>query len=148
MSSEIEIVRSGDQSQVNRLKSKATANTRNTQMAVSSSNGGLGLPTGDLAVTVVWGTIGIVAVKDASGGSWGVGGGGESRTTVSGASPSAACVTPASGIVCGGSGTTISGFEPPGVFGSGKHSRFDFSQRGQTQFLDLGDKRGVLDNRS
>lgn len=78
-----------------------------------------------------------------SGGSWGGGDGNEAEIVVSGASSVADCFTSASCIVCDGSGTTVSGSEPPGA-GSGKHSRFDFSQRGQTQFLDLGRERGDI----
>jgi len=69
---------------VNRLKSKASTNTRSTQIAVSSSSGGLGLPTGDLVVAKVCGTIGAVADKNSPGGSWGDGGGDESVTVMSG----------------------------------------------------------------
>ena len=112
-------------------------------MAVSSNNGGLGLLAGDLVVTALCWTIGIAVAENSSGGSWGDGGEGESEIVVSGAS---SLVAPTFGVVCGG--TAVSGFEPPGI-GSGKHSRFDFSQRGQTQFLDLESERGrVLGNHS
>lgn len=110
-------------------------------MAVSSSNGGLGLPIGDLAETPVCG-IGVTGVKDSSGRSWRDGGDEISGTVVSGSSSFTVCVTSASGVVSSRSGATTSVSEPPGV-GSGKHSKFDFSQRGQTQFLDLGSGRGV-----
>ena len=59
----------------------------------------------------------------------------------SGISSLSICVTSTSGTVCGGSGAAVSGFGPPGVW-SGKHSRFDFSQRGQNHVLDLGSERG------
>ena len=109
-------------------------------MAVSRSSGGLGLPTGDLVVTVVCWTIGMAATEGVSGGSLGVEDEDKSETVVSGASSLAVCIISASGVVCGGSDATVSRFGPSGV-GSGKHSRFDFSQRGQTQFLDLGSKK-------
>ena len=112
-------------------------------MAVSSSNGGLGLLTGDLVVTVVCGAIEVVAGKDSSGGSRIDGGEGESVTVVSGTSAFTTWVTSTSCGVSGGSGTTASGFKAPGA-GSSKHSRLDFSQRGQTQFLDLESERGGI----
>lgn len=61
---------------MNRLKSKANANTRSTHMAVSSSNGGLGFPTGDLGGTAVCGTSRVAAGKDSSECSWEDGDGG------------------------------------------------------------------------
>lgn len=111
-------------------------------MAVSSSNGGLGLLTEDLAEAAVGGRMGVAAGKDSSEGSWGDRSEGGSETVVFGSSSFPICVTSASCINSGGLGATVSEVEPPGV-GSGKHSRFDFSQRGQTQFLDLGSERGV-----
>jgi hypothetical protein len=143
-----------DWSQVNRLKSKASANTRSTQIAVSSSNGGLWLPVGDLVVGAVCGTIGAVD-RDSSEGSWGDGDGRESETVVSrtvvsgtvvsgmvasGTSSFATFITSTSGRASVRPDTIVSGFEPSGVW-SGRHSRFDFSQRGQTQLLDLGNER-------
>jgi len=56
----------GGSSQVNRLKSNASANTSSTHIAVSSSNGGLGLPTGDLVGTAVC-EVGVAAGKVSSG---------------------------------------------------------------------------------
>lgn len=44
-------------------------------------------------------------------------------------------------FVSRGAGVIVSELGPPGA-GSGKHSRFDFSQRGQTQFLDLASEMG------
>ena len=131
----------GNLSQVNRLKSNANANTRSTQMAVSNSNGGLGLPTEDIFETAACG-IWVATRGDSSGGSRGDGDGKGSGTVVSGSPSLPTCATSASGVVSGESGAVVSVFKPPGV-GSGKHSRFDFSQRGQNQFLDLGSERGV-----
>jgi hypothetical protein len=110
-------------------------------MAVSSSNGGLGLPTEGLVETAVCG-IWVATRGDSSGGSRGDWDREGSEAVVSGSSTFSTCVISASGVVSSGSGVTVSVFEPPGV-GSGKHSRFDFSQRGQTQFLDLRNKRRV-----
>lgn len=67
---------------MNRLKSRASANTRSTQMAVSSSNGGLGSLTGDLVTTVVCGTTGTVVGKVSPACSRGDGGGDESDMVV------------------------------------------------------------------
>lgn len=67
---------------MNRLKSKASANTRSTQMAVSSSNGGLGSPTGDLVITIVSGTMGTVGGKGSPWESRGDGCGDKSMTVV------------------------------------------------------------------
>jgi len=53
-------------------------------MTVSSSSGGLGLPTGDLVVIKVCGTIGVVADRNSSGRSWEDGDGDESVTMMSG----------------------------------------------------------------
>jgi hypothetical protein len=110
-------------------------------MAVSNSNGGLGLPTEGLAETAVCG-IGVGIVGDSSRGSWRDEDREGSGAVVAGSSSFPTRVTSASGVVSSGSGPAISVFEPPGVV-SGKHSRFDFSHRGQTQFLDLGSERGV-----
>lgn len=110
-------------------------------MAVSNSNGGLGLPTEDLVETVACG-IWVATRRDSSRGSRGDGEGKGSEVVMSGSSSLPTCATSASGIVSGGSGAAVSVFEPSGV-GSDKHSRFDFSQRGQNQFLDLGSERGV-----
>ena len=55
----------------------------------------------------------MVVARDSSGGSWGDGDGGEPETVMPGDSSLASCITSASGIVCGGSGTTVSGFDPP-----------------------------------
>lgn len=112
-------------------------------MAVSNNNGGLGLPTEDLVETAVCGT-GVATGGDSSGGSREDGDREGSGTVVSGSSSFPICVTSASGVASSGSGMTVSVFEPPGI-GSGKHSRFDFSQRGQTQFLDLGSEREVAE---
>lgn len=101
------------------------------------------MPTEDLVETAVCG-IGVATEGDSSGGSWGDGDREGSGAVVSVSSSFPVCVTSASGVVSSGSGVTVSVFEPPGV-GSGKHSRFDFSQRGQTQFLDLGSERGVAE---
>ena len=110
-------------------------------MAVSNSNGGLGLATEDLVETAVCG-IEVTTGGDSSGGSRGDEDRKRSGAVVSGSSSFPTCVTSASDVVSSGSGATVSILELPRV-GSGKHSRFDFSQRGQTQFLDLGSKRGV-----
>jgi len=53
-------------------------------MAVSSSNGGLGLPTGDLVRTAVCGTTGVGSGKDSPEEPWGDGDNGESEAAVSG----------------------------------------------------------------
>jgi len=111
-------------------------------MAVSNSNGGLGLPTEDLVETVACG-IWVATRGDSSGGTWGDGDSKGSEVVMSGSSSLPACATSASGVVSGGSGAAVSVFEPPGM-GSDKHSRFDFSQRGQNQFLDLGSGGGVV----
>lgn len=116
-------------------------------MAVSNSNGGLGSPTGDLVITTACGTIGVVVGSGSPGGwSWRDEDWGKSATAVSkiGTSSFVTCVTSTSGFVSGGWGSTVSGLGPPGE-GSGKHSRFDFSQRGQTQLLDLESGRGGLE---
>lgn len=113
-------------------------------MAVSNSNGGLGSPTGNLVMTAVCVMIGVVVGRGSPGGwSWRDEDGGESVTVVSeiGTSSFVACTTSTSGF--GGWGSTVPKLRPPGE-GSGKHSRFDFSQRGQTQFLDLESRRGGL----
>lgn len=103
-------------------------------------------------MSAVCGTIGAVDRMGSSGGSWGDGDGRESETVVSGTvvsgmvasgtSSFATFITSTSGRASVRPGAIVSGFEPPGVW-SGRHSRFDFSQRGQTQLLDLGNERGV-----
>lgn len=84
---------------------------------------------------------GVVVAGGSSGGSWRDEDGGGPEIVTSGARSLTNCITSASDIVCDGLGTTVSGFESPEA-GSGKHSRFDFSQRGQAQFLDLLGERG------
>ena len=127
---------------MNRLKRSASANTRSTQIAVSSNNGGLGSPTGDLVMTVVWGPIGVAVDEGLPGGSWRGEDWNESVGVVSETSTSSvvACVTCTSAFGSCGSGVTISEMRSPEV-GSGRHSRLDFSQREHTQLLDLGSGR-------
>jgi hypothetical protein len=110
-------------------------------MAVSSSSGGLGSPTGDLVTTVGCRVIGTVAGNDSPDGSRGGEDDDESVAVVAGTLSFLISVASASRSISCGLITTVSEFKPPRV-GSGKHSRFDFSQRGQTQLLDLGSERG------
>jgi len=124
-------------SQVNRLKSKASANTRSTQIAVSKSSGGLGLFTGDLVMSVACGIVRVVVGGDPPEEAMVEF---ESETVVSGTSSLAPGVASVSGSASDGRGTVVSGLNPPEVR-SGKHSRFDFSQRGQTQVLDSAARR-------
>jgi hypothetical protein len=116
-------------------------------MAVSSSNGGLGSFAGDLVMTMACGTIGAVVGKGSPGGSWKDGDRGESAAVVSRTLSFITCAASISGV-SGGLVAAVSEFVPPGT-GSGRHSRFDFSQRGQTQLRDLDKMEGeILDRDS
>lgn len=130
---------------MNRLQSRASANTRSTQIAVSSNNGGLGSSTGDLVMTAVCGPIGVAVGEGLPGGSRGGEDWDESvGVVVSEISSVVACVTCTSGFGPCASDATISVLGPPEV-GSGRHSRVDFSQREHTQLLDRTARRFLSD---